>query len=198
MSPRAYRQVARAHAVQDTEQQILDALRHLLGERWFEDITLDDIARAANTTRQTVIRRFGDKAGVLSAMADGLDAEIRARRWHNPGKTVAEIITVLVQDYEQAGDIVVRTLSQEARIPEFGAILARGRSSHRAWIEEMFAAWLGELPPASRAGRLAQLLAMTDVWVWHLLRRNQNHSASETSRLMIEAVERLLREDAVR
>lgn len=198
MSPRAYRQVARAHAVQDTEQQILDALRHLLGERWFEDITLDDIARAANTTRQTVIRRFGDKAGVLSAMADGLDAEIRARRWHNPGKTIAAIITVLVLDYEQAGDIVVRTLGQEGRIPEFGAILARGRGSHRAWTEEMFASWLDKLPPPVKADRLAQLLALTDVWVWHLLRRNQNHPVSETSRLMTEAVERLLREDTVR
>lgn len=198
MSPRAYRQVARAHAVQDTEQHIADALRDLLSERWFEDITLDDIARAAGTTRQTVIRRFGDKAGVLSAMADRLDAEIRTRRWHNPGKTVAAIITVLTQDYEQAGDIVVRTLSQEARIPEFGAILQRDRSSHRAWIEEMFAAWLDKLPPPTKADRLAQLVAMTDVWVWHLLRRSQNHTASETGRLMIETVERLLREDAIR
>ncbi|MBN9536550.1 MAG: TetR family transcriptional regulator, partial [Alphaproteobacteria bacterium] len=57
MPPRAYRQSARANAVQDTERQIVDALIALLEERWFDEITLDDIAAAAGTTRQTVIRR---------------------------------------------------------------------------------------------------------------------------------------------
>jgi hypothetical protein len=38
-------------------------------------------------------------------------------------------------------------------------------------------------------------LVQTDVWIWHLLRRAQGHSAARTHRLMTQAIERLLRED---
>lgn len=194
MSPRAYRQSARANAVQDNEQQIVDALRALLEERWFDEITLDDIAAVAGTTRQTVIRRFGSKTGVLSAMAAQMDVSIRDQRWSTPAQSVADIVTLLTDDYERTGDIIVRTLSQEARIPEFAAVLDRGRKGHREWIEDMFKAWLDKLDGRSRKDRLAQLLVQTDVWIWHLLRRTQKHSAAETHRLMTQAIERLLRE----
>ena len=195
MSPRAYRQSARAHAVQDTEQQIIDALIVLLEERWFDEITLDDIAATAGTTRQTVIRRFGSKTGVLSAMAAQMDVSIRAQRWSTPAESVADIVTLLMDDYERTGDILVRTLGQEARIPEFAAVLDRGRRGHREWIEDMFKAWLDKLDDRAREDRLAQLLAQTDVWIWHLLRRAQGQSAANTHRLMTQAIERLLHED---
>ncbi|WP_213302262.1 TetR/AcrR family transcriptional regulator [Paraburkholderia sacchari] len=195
MSPRAYRQSARANAVQDTEQQIVDALFALLAARWFDEITLDDIAAAAGTTRQTVIRRFGSKTGVLSAMAAQMDASIRAQRWGAPVASVADIVALLTADYERTGDIIVRTLGQEARIPEFAAVLDRGRKGHREWIEDMFRTWLDKLDGQARKDRLAQLLAQTDVWIWHLLRRAQGHSAAKTQRLMTQAIERLLRED---
>lgn len=194
MSPRAYRQSARADAVQDTEQQIIDALNALLEERWFDEITLDDIAAVAGTTRQTVIRRFGSKTGVLSAMAAQMDVSIRDHRWSTPAQSVADIVALLTDDYERTGDIIVRTLSQEARIPEFAAVLDRGRKGHREWIEDMFKAWLDKLDRKTRKDRLAQLLVQTDVWIWHLLRRAQKHSATETRRLMTQTIERLLRE----
>ncbi|MDE2332306.1 MAG: TetR/AcrR family transcriptional regulator [Bradyrhizobium sp.] len=195
MSPRVYRQSARANAVQDTEQQIVDALIALLAEHWFDEITLDDIAAAAGTTRQTVIRRFGSKTGVLSAMAAQMDVSIQAQRWSTPAQSVADIVMLLMDDYERTGDIIVRTLGQEARIPEFAAVLDRGRKGHREWTEDMFRAWLDKLDGQARGDRLAQLLVQTDVWVWHLLRRAQGHSAAQTHRLMTQAIERLLRED---
>ena len=196
MATRSYRQVARAAAVEDTERQITDALSNLLEQRWFDEITLDDIAAAAGTTRQTIVRRFGSKTGVLSAMAAQLDCGIRAQRWSTRPTTVQEIVTVLHQDYERTGDQVVRTLNQEARIPEFTAVLDRGRRGHREWIEDMFAPWLGELDPKERMDLMSQLLAVTDVWIWYLLRRAQKHTAKETLKLMIGIVERLLTRNA--
>ena len=100
-----------------------------------------------------------------------------------------------MDDYERTGDIIVRTLGQEARIPEFAAVLDRGRKGHREWIGDMFKGWLDKLDGQRSADRLAQLLALTDVWIWHLLRRAQGHSAAQTHRLMTQAIERLLRED---
>lgn len=195
MPPRAYRQSARAEAVQDTEQHIVDALSALLAERWFDEVTLDDIAAAAGTTRQTVIRRFGSKTGVLSAMAAQMDASIQTQRWSAPAQSVTDIVKLVIDDYERTGDVIVRTLGQEARTPEFAAVLERGRKGHRKWIEDMFEAWLDKLDGQSRKDRLAQLLVQTDVWIWHLLRRAQGHSAARTHRLMTQAIERLLRED---
>jgi len=195
MSPRAYRQSARANAVLGTELQIIDALTALLAKRWFDEITLDDIATAAGTTRQTVIRRFGSKTGVLGAMATQLDVSIQAQRWSTPAESVADILALLMDDYERTGDVIVRTLGQEARFPEFAAILDRGRKGHRQWIADMFGTWLDKLDDNARRDRLAQLLVQTDVWVWHLLRRAQGHSAMETHRLMTQTIERLLRED---
>jgi AcrR family transcriptional regulator len=195
MPPRAYRQSARAEAVQDTEQHIVDALSALLAERWFDEITLDDIAAAAGTTRQTVIRRFGSKTGVLSAMAAQMDASIQTQRWSAPAQSVTDIVKLLIDDYERTGDVIVRTLGQEVRTPEFAAVLERGRKGHRKWIEDMFEAWLDKLDDQSRKDRLAQLSVQTDVWIWHLLRRAQGHSAARTHRLMTQAIERLLRED---
>lgn len=195
MAARPYRQVARESAVRDTEQQIVDALVTLMETRWFDEVTLDEIAAAAGTTRQTVIRRFGNKAGVLSAMAARQDSAIRAQRWQARPADVSGIIAVLMADYERSGDLVVRTLNQEDRIPEFGAVLEQGRRGHREWIEDMFRPWLERCAGARRDDLLAELLATTDVWVWHLMRRRQGHTAERTARLMTEIVERLLRED---
>ncbi|MFG1275734.1 TetR family transcriptional regulator, partial [Xanthobacter flavus] len=58
MAARPYRQVARESAVRSTEQQIVEAFATLMQTRWFDEVTLDEIAAAAGTTRQTVIRRF--------------------------------------------------------------------------------------------------------------------------------------------
>jgi AcrR family transcriptional regulator len=192
LSPRAYRQTARANAVEETEQQIIGALRSLLTDRWFDEITLDDIAAGAGTTRQTVIRRFGSKTGVLNALAATINDEVRARRWGEHVPAVEALIAVLVDDYEAIGDMVVRTLSQETRNPEFGAILEVGRIGHREWVEDMFARWLAPLGEARRTDLVSELVVITDVWVWHLLRRVQGKSRETAQRLMTEMTRRIL------
>lgn len=195
MAARPYRQVARESAVRGTEQQIVEAFATLMETRWFDEVTLDEIAAAAGTTRQTVIRRFGSKAGVLSALAAQQDSTIRTHRWQDTPANVAGIIAVLIADYERSGDLMVRTLNQEDRIPEFGAVLDQGRRGHREWISDMFRPWLDKCEGARRDDLLAELLAVTDVWVWHLMRRWQGHDAERTQRLMTQIVERLLREE---
>src|SRR5947209_1885296 len=77
---RAYRQGARAEASRATADRILAAFRKAILEQWFEQIRLDDIAKSADVTVQTVIRRFGSKEQLLQAATAQLGAEIRARR----------------------------------------------------------------------------------------------------------------------
>ncbi|GLI23806.1 MAG: TetR/AcrR family transcriptional regulator [Rhizobiales bacterium] len=194
MAARPYRQVARESAVRSTEQQIVEAFATLMQTRWFDEVTLDEIAAAAGTTRQTVIRRFGSKAGLLSALAAQEDTTIRTHRWQDTPADIPGIIGVLIADYERSGDLVVRTLNQEDRIPEFRPVLDQGRRGHREWITDMFRPWLDRREGTRREDLLAELLAVTDVWIWHLMRRRQGHSPERTQRLMTDIVERLLRE----
>ncbi|MFG1213031.1 hypothetical protein V5F72_14050 [Xanthobacter flavus] len=107
---------------------------------------------------------------------------------------ITGIIGVLIADYERSGDLVVRTLNQEERIPEFRPVLDQGRRGHREWITDMFRPWLDGREGTRREDLLAELLAVTDVWIWHLMRRRQGHSPERTQRLMTDLVERLLRE----
>lgn len=194
MAARPYRQVARESAVRSTEQQIVEAFATLMQTRWFDEVTLDEIAAAAGTTRQTVIRRFGSKAGLLIALAAQEDTTIRTHRWQDTPADIPGIIGVLIADYERSGDLVVRTLNQEDRIPEFRPVLDQGRRGHREWITDMFRPWLDRHEGTRREDLLAELLAVTDVWIWHLMRRRQGHSPERTQRLMTDIVERLLRE----
>jgi AcrR family transcriptional regulator len=58
---------ARAHA---TRERLLDAFADLLDERPYSEISVADIAAAANVTTGAVYARFGDKHGVAVALAD--------------------------------------------------------------------------------------------------------------------------------
>ena len=80
LATRAYHQIARAAATEDTRRRIVAAFRAALMERWMDDITLDDIAAAAGTTRQTVIRLFDGKEGLLVAVAETMKAGDRGSR----------------------------------------------------------------------------------------------------------------------
>ncbi len=49
---------------------LLDAARRLIAERSADEVTVDDIARAAGVGKGTVFRRFGSRAGLMTALLD--------------------------------------------------------------------------------------------------------------------------------
>jgi AcrR family transcriptional regulator len=192
---RAYNQVARAATVKETEEQIAAAFLRLLKRRWFDEITLDDIANEAGTTRQTVIRRYGGKSGVLAAFVENMDKLIRAGRWNTEPGDIAKAITHLVEEYEELGPWLIRTLSLEGRFSELSPGLNQGRQGHREWIAYIFAPWLDKLTPERKQERICELIAVTDVWMWQLLRNDQKLKPQKVKALFIDMVERLLRDD---
>ena len=50
--------------------RILDAARTILEERGFEELTMDAVASAAGVGKGTIFRRFGDRAGLTTALLD--------------------------------------------------------------------------------------------------------------------------------
>jgi AcrR family transcriptional regulator len=168
---RPYRQTARAAAAEATGARILAAFRAALADRWFEDIRLDDVAREADVTVQTVIRRFGGKEGLLDAVEAEVGREVRQRR-ETRGGDLVETVVVLAEDYETSGDFVMRMLAQEERYPTIRKMADAGRAGHREWLEAAFARQLGEAAAGLRRGRVDALVAATDVYVWKLYRRD--------------------------
>lgn len=157
-----------------------------------EEITLDQVARDAGVTVQTVIRRFGGKEGLLAAAADRLGREVQARRANaRPGDWNGHVRAV-ARDYEISGDFVLRMLAQEERWPALKPVLDIGRVSHRADVEKAYAPWIAS---SSTPGRLtAALVVATDVFTWRLLRRDQQLEAEDAELTMLDIVRGLLGE----
>lgn len=180
---RPYRQGARAIAAQETAARIVQAFTRRLATDWFDEIRLEDVARDAEVTVQTVIRRFGGKEGLLEAAIAQMDAEIRRRRDVAPGD-IAAVIEALVDDYEAVGDLLIRMLAQETRYPAIGQATEYGRGEHRSWLAAAFAPWLTGADAAADTARLDALVVATDVYLWKLVRRDLGRARDDLRRLI--------------
>ncbi|HSV04803.1 MAG TPA: TetR/AcrR family transcriptional regulator [Phenylobacterium sp.] len=180
---RPYRQTARAAAAEATRERILDAFIDRMRESWFDEIRLEEVARDAQVTVQTVIRRFGGKDGLLEAMHERSDREIRMRRAVRPGD-LQGAVRVLTEDYEAIGGLILRLLAQEDRYPAVKRLTDVGRAAHRGWIREVFAPWLQALPAAEAERRLDGLVAAMDLYVWKLVRRDMRRPIAEYQALV--------------
>jgi AcrR family transcriptional regulator len=191
VAKRPYRMTARADAAQATAERILDAASEIFLERPTEEISLDEVAHRAGVAKQTVLRRFGSKSELFAAAAEREAGRVEGERGDVVAGDVAGAVRVLVRHYERLGDAVLRLLAEETRDPALGALAGRGRAYHARWCEHAFGPALDGLSSSGRDRRLAQLIAVTDVYVWKLLRRDRRLGRRETETAMRELVEPL-------
>jgi AcrR family transcriptional regulator len=191
-SQRPYRMVARAESTAATGERILDAAVELFWERPREEITLEEVARRAGVTVQTVIRRFGGGDGLFAAAAEREAERVRDQRARAPVGDAAGAVRVLMDHYESLGDRVMKLLAEEERVPGLRAVVDRGRFLHREWCARVFAPALEGRAGVQRSRRLAQLVAICDVYNWKLLRRDAGLSRRQTELALVELLEPLL------
>jgi AcrR family transcriptional regulator len=182
---RPYRQTARAAAAENLRQRIVQAFHDLLLSRWIDEITLDEVAAAVGTTRQTVIRLFGAKDGLLGAVMDRVRAEAVPRVSMSEDVSGRDALQSLIAHYEAVGDMVVRFLAQEERHPPLRPLLEQGRREHRAWVAERFGSEQNALSDIERERQITRLIVATDIYTWKLLRRDFGKSQDEVLLLMI-------------
>jgi AcrR family transcriptional regulator len=190
-SRRAYRMTARAEAATATGERILDAAIAVFWQAPVDDIPLEEVARRAGVSVQTVIRRFGSKHGLLAAAAERETERVTGQRTLAPVGDVPGAVRNLLDHYEELGLPVLRLLAQEERSAALRALADRGRAVHAGWCERVFAPALAGLRGADRARRLAQLIAVTDVLTWKLLRHDRRLSRRQTERALIELLQPL-------
>ncbi len=191
-SRRPYRMVARAESAAATGERILDAAVEVFWELPGEQISLDEVARRAGVTVQTVIRRFGGRDGLLASAAEREAERVVRQRDEAPVGDPARAVRVLVDHYEAMGDRVLRLLAEEERVPRLREIADRGRLLHRDWCARVFAPALAGRVGVERRRRLAQLVAICDVYTWKLLRRDAGLSRRQTELALVELLGPLL------
>jgi AcrR family transcriptional regulator len=183
---------ARAQAAAATAEQILDATVELFWERPTDEISLGEVARRAGVARQTVIRRFGGKEGLMTAAAERETQSVRAQRAEAPVGDVHGAVRVLVDHYELLGGRVLKLLAEEQRVPELRVLADRGRVLHRQWCEHVFVSALVGRRGVERERRLAQLVAVCDVYSWKLIRLDCGLSRRQTELALVELLQPLL------
>jgi AcrR family transcriptional regulator len=188
MGTRTYRQTRRADATERTRVAILAAVQAGFREEPGRDLSLEAIAARAGVSTRTVIRQFGSKEGLMEAAIVAGIAEMAAARHAEPGD-VEGAVGKLVDHYERDGDEVVRWLASAERLPPVRRVTERGTKLHLEWVEAIFAPDLDALPRGERRARRAALATVTDVYVWHLLRRREGLGREATRAAILGLVE---------
>lgn len=191
---REYRLGVRAERAAETRAKILDAAQTLYMERWLDEISLRDIAAHAGVALQTVVRHFGTRDALMDALTTEAQDRAERERFNTPPGDIAKAVATVVELMERVGPRVLRNLAQEDRVAGLKILVDRGRSTHYRWVQTVFGPLLPE-HPGVRARRLAQLVAVTDVYTWKLLRLDQGLSRKETELALVEMIERLLQSE---
>jgi AcrR family transcriptional regulator len=190
MTKRRYVMTARAAKADATRQRIRSAAIQIYSSAAIEEFTLEEVARRAGTTVQTVLRAFGTKDRLIYAALEDMAGGGTFLRPTRAGDVKAGV-TAFFDIYETVGDLVMERLGEERRRPALKPSLDQGRDNHRDGVRTVFAPQLERRHGSARAQLLAMLTVLTDVYVWKLLRRDMalSRSAAEaTMRRMISAV----------
>jgi AcrR family transcriptional regulator len=185
---RTYRLGERAVSKERTSERILKATIHEFWAAPSPDIRLDAVAERAGVSVQTVLRHYGSKVELLARAAQWQADSVRANRDPADVNDAVSAARQLVVHYEEVGDGVMRLLAEESRIPALADLLTQGRDFHREWCEAVFASSLDGLPTLTRRRRLAQFVAICDVYTWHLLRRQSGLSRTATQQALAELI----------
>jgi AcrR family transcriptional regulator len=203
---RPYKQVARAQAQERTRETLLQAASEEVERDGWRQASLETVAERAGVTKQTALRHFGSKEGLLDAVIRRTSSIVVKERNEAPVGDIPAAVANLVHHYERYGnmvtrmlpyrDAVVRVLGDEHRDSFARRTVDRGHEVHEEWVLRTFEPQLSRLKGQARERRLAQLVAVCDVYMWKILRRDLGLSVASTEAAFLELIERLIEPDA--
>lgn len=79
VSPESGKRRTQAERTQATREALIAAARELFTERGYEHVGTEEIVRAAGVTRGALYHQFGDKASLLEAVYERIEAESTER-----------------------------------------------------------------------------------------------------------------------
>ncbi len=191
---RAYDMSNRAAQAEATRERIRQAAVALYRERALDEFTLEEVARRAEVTVQTVLRAFKSKDQLIMTALVALAEETQPIKIPRVPGDVAEAVTIFFDLYEEVGDFVIQQLGDEPRLPGIKPELDAGRQGHAKWVEEAFAPQLARHADKARTQMFHALMVATDVYVWKLLRRDQKLDRADAEAVMRQLINGVVRE----
>ncbi len=152
------------------------------------DVSVDEIARLAGVGHATVSRRFPTKEALVTGVGDAVRSRVLVQRSEAPAGDVPGAVANLSEHYETTADLALLLLQQEDRVPVFRRMADEGRRVHREWTARVFGPQLDGLSRPDRELRLAQLVAICDVYTWKLLRSDQGLSRAKVERALVQMI----------
>jgi len=190
-SSRDYVKVARAEGEAQTREALIDAADEAFLAGPWEQVSLEGVARAAGVTKQTLLRHFGSKDGLLKQVLGRATDEVEKQRLSVPRGDIAGAVDNLLEHYEIRGGRAMRSsnLDMDGALADLGR---RAREFHYDWVGLAFGAWLTAATPAERRRLRAALIAVCDVHTWWILTHDLQLSRSEVRATLILTITRLL------
>ncbi len=193
-STREYRQVERAKAQERTREALIEAATDEFFEGNWLKSTLDSLSHKAGVTRQTLLRHFGSKDGLLMQSLMRGASQVRDQRWSTPTTDIAGAVDNAIDHYEEWGERSVR-LGAWQRGPTVLALFANAaRQMHYDWVEHAFAKWLDGFDDETRAERQAILVVLCDVQTWWILSNDLGMARRQVHAILTDQIERALEE----
>src|SRR3954451_17893575 len=192
---RKYTKGARAEAEAATRIALLDAAEAAYMSGSWEQSSLEQVAASAGVTKQTLLRNFGSKQGLLEQAYSRGYEEVRSQRLAAPTDDIAGAVDNLLDHYEEFGDraLAVGALSGTGLIDEIGS---RARRLHHDWVQHAFRHWLAPMAPADRKKVAAALIALCDVHSWVILSRDLAFPRKHVRDTLVMVIERLLEDES--
>jgi AcrR family transcriptional regulator len=192
MSPRSYSQVRRAQASGRTRTALLDAAEAVFFGGDWDQASLESIAARAGVSKQTLLRHFGSKDGLLAAGAERGLATVADERAGAPADDVDGAVDNLLDHYEARGDqgLKIAAMDGDGALADFAR---RARQLHYDWVDHAFGRWIDRAGEPERTR--AALIAICDVHTWRLLARDLRLDRAEVHRTLTLMIRRLLEED---
>jgi AcrR family transcriptional regulator len=184
---------ARAAAAERTRESILDGGVLAFADRWYDEVTLADVAREAGVSQQTVVNHFGSKENLyLCGLNERFAPSVAAARSGVVVGDIGSVVQTLVDDYEVTGTSTIRVLALAERHPALAEVTRNGRRYHRGWVAEVLAPRLAAGSTADRDRTVSLLTTALDVRTWYQLRHEEGRSVAETQQDLCRLVEALL------
>jgi AcrR family transcriptional regulator len=204
---RPYKQVARAQAQERTRETLLRAASEEVERDGWTQASLESVAERAGVTKQTALRHFGSKEGLFDAAIRRMSSVVVKERAEAPAGDIAAAVSILLRHYDRYGetmirlqpyrDAVYRVLREDHRPSFVQRAGDHWHAMHEEWVMRTFAPQLEDLDPQTYQRRLAQLVALCDVHMWKILRRDIGLAMQEAEAALVELIERLLEPDVV-
>ena len=154
--PQARQQGLRARGAERTRTNILAAARQHLIAAGYRNLSLEQVAADADVTRVTIYRKFGNKLGLLDAVAEDLSQQAglvagmhAAATLDDPVAAFREMVSELCRFWSTDPDLFRRLISLSAGDPEAHQVI----SSREQWRFDQATLFVTRLAEADRLRR---------------------------------------------